>query len=249
MFRYRLTTPPTSPFARFKKDILVWLEVEYRDQLARLQFEGPAPLVKEVRSSLAGAPGYRGSEVDVDSPLMALDLYAAMSSDRMRPFEPALIAGEQVLDHSSPPTLTTEELTHSFASRFARWLITSLPGPAPVQSYDWELLVGALQGTRFEWSFWRPKQASREEAAHALAGPLRESLTHESARLKETYESRPVAQRLVPPSLTPEEAQEVATVFVEALDTSAPGEDGAAALIVQLHEKLLALGLMSRRRA
>ncbi|WP_426752915.1 hypothetical protein [Myxococcus sp. Y35] len=249
MFRYRLMTPPSSPFARFKKEIVVWLEAEYRDQSARLQFEGPTPLVAEVRRALGKAPGYRGREVDVDHTLTPLDLFEAMKSNVMRPFDPKLVEGEIVLTRPSPPTMTTEELTRSFANWFAIWLVSALPGPVKVRSYEWEHLVRALQGMLFDWSFWRPKHESREQAAGALAPLLGKALAHETTRLRDEYESRPVAQRLVPPSLTPEEAHEVASVFVEAFDTAAPGTDGAAALIVQLHEKLHALGLMSRRQA
>ncbi|NVJ09274.1 hypothetical protein HUW63_29095 [Myxococcus sp. AM001] len=249
MFRYRLSTPPSSPFARFKKDVLVWLEVEYRDQRAPLQFEGPTPLVTDARRTLSKATGYRGREINVDGTLTPLDLHAAMSSDVMRPFNPKLVEGEAVLMHRSPPQLTAEELTRSFANRFALWLVSALPGPVKVRSYEWEHLLGGLQGTLFEWSFWRPKYPSGQEAASALSVPLAEALAHETARLQDVYERRPVDQRLVPPSLTPEEARGVANVFVEAFDTAAPGDDGAAALIVRLHEKLLALGLMSRRQA
>ncbi|WP_141593955.1 hypothetical protein [Myxococcus sp. AB056] len=247
MIRYRLMPPSTSSFARIKNELFVWLDADYQDQLGRLQFEGPAPIVAEVRRALSNAPGYRESKMNVDGLVMPLDLRTAMGSNVMRPFQPELVEGANVLTSPSPPTLTTEELTVEFASRFATWVVTNLPGPVKVRSYAWEHLVRGLQGTLFEWSFWRPKYPSEEMAASALAVPLREALAHETARLKNVYERHPIDQRLVPPSLTPEEAQQVANVFVEALDTAAPGDDGAATLIVRLHEQLLALGLMSRR--
>ncbi|QDE84153.1 MULTISPECIES: hypothetical protein [Myxococcus] len=247
MFRYRLVIPSSSPSVSAQDEIVVSLNAEYKDQFVPLQFEGPAASIEVVHRAIVDARGYKKRELNLKAKLMPVDLVAAMSSAHMQPFQPQLIEGEDILSRRSPPNQSTEELTRSFGSQFAGWLVVDLPGPVQPSSYEWEILMTSLNETLFEWSFWRPKHESQEQAARALVGPLSEGLAHETMRLRHVYESRPVARRLVPPALTPEQAHEVASVFVEAFDTAGPGDDGAAALIVRLHEKLNALGLMSRR--
>lgn len=149
-----------------------------------------------------------------------------------------LVEGEEVLSRVSPSSKTTEELTESLADLLAGLLVAGLPRSIVPGSYEWEVFVATLSGVFFEWSFWRPKQASAQEAAAALAGPLAEALAKELVRLRDTYETVPLEERLVTAAPRAHEVRTIARVFVEELDSSPRGYEATIALIPRLQAKL-----------
>ncbi|MGN6109092.1 MAG: hypothetical protein ACTHU0_28560 [Kofleriaceae bacterium] len=246
MIRYQLSWSDTT---RGPSELSLWLEVEYRDQPALLQLSGGAAMVAEVLRAFEDAKGPRESSLDALRPMDAIDLSSAMRCWAIEPFSPRLVEGEEVLSRRSPPSMTTEELTVSFGESFALKLLAGLSEPAPFRSYQWEILVGHLEGALYQWSFWRPAFATVEQAARALAPPLADELARELVRLRDLYERTPLERRLVPPTLQPEQAVALASVFVRELDAAAEGYaadegyEAAIALVPRLHEQLLALGL------
>lgn len=240
MIRYQLSWSDTT---RGPSELELWLEVEYRDQPAKLQLSGGAAMVAEVLRAFEDVRITRGRRLDALRPMNATDLSCAMRCWAIAPFSPRLVEGEEVLSRRSPPSMTTDELTDSFGESFALWLLAGLSEPAPFRSYEWEILVGHLEGTLYQWSFWRPAFATVEQAARALAPPLAAELARELVRLRDLYERTPLDRRLVPPTLRPEQAVAIASVFVRELDAAGEGYEAAKALIPRLHEQLLALGL------
>jgi hypothetical protein len=191
--------------------------------------------------------GARERKLELEHKSTPIDLSIAMRHKVMQEFEPQLITGEDVLTRRAPPSRTTEQLTEDLAARFVGWLIAFLPRQVDPRSYEGEHFLGAVKETLFEWSYWRPEQGHPERAAEALSKSLIREFDEEVKRLRDIYEKRPPRDRLVPPTLSPEDALALARAFVDSFDAAKPEE--SMALVEALRARIDALGLTRQNEA
>jgi len=253
MLRYRLKAPATTHWARANKDVFVSLDVAYREAHAPLVIDGPRILVEMVREALAEAHGFRGRSLSESLHfVMPLDLEPAMKHWSMQPFEPELVEGADVLERRRPPwddlhgaPMTTDQLTEALGATFGDWLVYNLTRPFDVRSYDGEHFFAQVESVVFMWTFWRPHQATPEQAAAALAVPLAAEHAAQEARLA-TFSEPLVRELLAPTSMTFAQATDVARVFVRGFDATPDEYERLLELVPHLQRELAALGLTAR---
>jgi len=168
MIRYRLW-PPALPF-QHRGEVFVWLGARYLDEMAQLHVEGEPALAADVRAALTHAEGQWAR--DIGERTTPMDIAVAMRGPIMRPFEPLLFEGQDVLAHRRPPDATPDELADKLARLLAEELIVLPVSPIDRRSYEGEGTVRNFAERLFEWSYWRPTQPSAEAAALDLAPRL-----------------------------------------------------------------------------
>ena len=168
MIRYRLF-PPALPF-QHRGEVLVWLDARYLDERAQLHIDGEPTLVAAVRLALDQAQGRWGRKIAEWT--RPADVDFALHWPIMRPFDPVLLEGQDVLAHRQPPDATPDELADKLARLLAEELIVLPVSPIDRRSYEGEGTVRNFAERLFEWSYWRPTQPSAEAAALDLAPRL-----------------------------------------------------------------------------
>lgn len=231
MIRYRLLSP-LSPGQTQRDEAVIWLDARYLDERTQLHIDGAPALVAAIRAALDHAQGRWGRKI-VEWTRPA-DVDFALHWPIMKPFDPVLIEGPDVLVHRQPPTDTPEELADNLARILAEELIVLPVTPIDPRTYQGEGTVGTFTERLFEWSYWRPTQPSAEAAALDLAPRLQAAAAAAIDEITDSLASadedrrragRPaVGERLLRWPVDPTQWLPIAREIVAAFDTASDAD-------------------------
>jgi len=173
MIRYQLRSPASHQTQR--DEAVIWLNARYLDERTQLHIDGAPALVAAIRAALDQAQGRWGRKIAEWT--RPADVDFALHWPIMRPFEPLLLEGQDVLAHRQPPDATPNELVDKLARILAEELIVLPVSPIDRRSYEGEGTVRTFAERLFEWSYWRPTHPSAEAASLDLAPRLQSAAT------------------------------------------------------------------------
>lgn len=237
MIRYQLTIPQSSRVPLPGRKVLVSMDAAFGDEIGVVRLDGTPQAVAEVTRALQDATGRW--EMELGDRTTPLDLSVAMSRCSMQTFAPELLEGRDVLARRAPPRGSTEEIAEEIADRFARWLMGALPDYDSPSSYDGERLVRGIEQSLFEWSHFRPRQASVADAVQALVPHLSTAMTHEARRRSQRLSKQSDVESYV---VDQEKVTKLAGVLVAVFDAADDGD--APAVAARLRDEVRALHLL-----
>ena len=97
--KYRLTEPtrPSTPPGNPPLQASVFLNAVDADWDAPIQYEGPEPLVSDIRGDLMRSYGFRARFIEKET--SPRDLLCAMQGECLKPYQPELIAGAELFEN------------------------------------------------------------------------------------------------------------------------------------------------------